>query len=133
LEEIFSFFADARNLESITPPWLKFSILTSGEIKMEKGTLIDYRLRVHGIPVRWQSEITLWDPPNGFVDEQRRGPYKFWVHEHRFQVRDGGTVVGDFVKYAVPGGKLIHKLFIERDVNKIFHYREKRLRELFTA
>lgn len=128
---VFSFFADARNLEILTPPWLQFRILTPGAIIMAKGTRIDYRLRVHGIPIRWQSEITRWEPPGVFVDEQCRGPYKLWIHEHRFQESGKGTVIGDSVKYAVPGGKLVHKLVIERDVNKIFNYRAEKLRELF--
>lgn len=82
IEEIFAFFCDAQNLESITPPWLKFEVLTPAPIELGEGALIDYRLRVRGIPLRWQSKITHWDPPHSFVDEQLRGPYRLWIHTH---------------------------------------------------
>src|SRR5579871_5848818 len=82
LEEVFPFFADAGNLPILTPPWLHFHILTTRPIEMRRGALIDYRLRIHGLPIRWQSEIVEWDPPHRFVDEQRRGPYRLWHHEH---------------------------------------------------
>ncbi len=131
VEEVFAFFSEARNLEILTPPWLSFTVLTRGEIKMEPGTLVDYKLRVHGMPLRWQSEITAWEPPHRFVDEQRRGPYRQWRHEHRFIEIKGGTLATDDVTYAVPGGFLIHKLFVARDVEKIFQYRAEKLRELF--
>jgi ligand-binding SRPBCC domain-containing protein len=131
LEEIFAFFADARNLQKITPPWLDFRILTPGEIVMREGALIDYRLKVRGVPLRWRSEITVWDPPRRFVDRQLRGPYRSWIHEHRFEEKKGGTLVTDDVRYSVYGGELIRKLFVARDVQKIFAYRTKILRELF--
>lgn len=130
LEEVFAFFAEARNLESITPPWLKFEIRTPGPIEMREGAVIDYRIRVHGIPMRWRSEITVWEPPHRFVDEQRKGPYRTWIHEHSFEERDGGTLVGDHVRYAAPGGRLIEKLVVERDLRRIFDHRLKRLEEL---
>src|SRR3954468_23005074 len=93
--EVFMFFAEPGNLETLTPPWLRFHILTPQPILMRAGARIDYRLRVHGLPVRWQSEITAWEPPVRFVDEQRRGPYRVWVHEHTFEEGDGGTEVRD--------------------------------------
>jgi ligand-binding SRPBCC domain-containing protein len=130
-EEVFSFFADTRNLQTITPPWLHFEITTPGEIKMKPGVRIEYRLRLHGFPLAWVSEITAWEPPHRFVDEQRKGPYLQWVHEHRFLERNGQTLVVDSVRYAVPGGALMHKLFVERDVGKIFDYRSRKLMELF--
>jgi len=133
LEEVFSFFSDARNLERITPPWVRFQILTSGEIPMRLGALIDYRIRVHGVPLRWQSEITLWEPGRRFVDEQRRGPYRLWIHEHRFSAKDGGTLVEDRVEYAVPGGALVNRLFVANDVAKIFEYRKRKLEEIFPS
>jgi ligand-binding SRPBCC domain-containing protein len=129
-EKVFSFFADARNLQAITPPWLDFRIANPGPIEMKVGACIDYRLRVHGIPMRWQSEITAWEPPVRFVDEQRRGPYRSWIHEHTFEEKDGGTLVKDHVRYAVPGGKLINRLFVSRDVRRIFAYRCERLARL---
>ncbi|MGB9275140.1 MAG: SRPBCC family protein [Terrimicrobiaceae bacterium] len=90
LGEVFSFFADAGNLELLTPPQLNFHILTPCPLEMRVGLLIEYRLRVRGIPLRWQSEITAWEPPHRFVDEERRGPYRLWQHEHLFEERDGG-------------------------------------------
>lgn len=131
LEEVFAFFADARNLGILTPPWLDFQIVTPGEIEMSPGTLIDYRLRIHGIHIFWQSEITAWEPPVRFVDEQRRGPYLMWVHEHRFASQDGGTLATDHVRYAVFGGAIVNRLFVLRDVGRIFEFRAAKLRELF--
>ena len=130
-ERVFDFFSRAENLELLTPPWLSFNILTPAPIRMGEGALIDYRLRLHGIPITWRSEITVWEPPYRFVDEQRRGPYRLWVHTHRFTEVDGGTQVEDLVKYAVVGGSLINKLFVAPDIKRIFDYRQTRLRELF--
>ncbi len=95
------------------------------------GTLIDYRLRLHGIPIRWQSEISVWEPPLRFVDRQTRGPYRLWIHEHRFVEQEGGTLVIDHVNYRVPGGSLINRLFIVPDLRKIFGFRMQKLQELF--
>jgi ligand-binding SRPBCC domain-containing protein len=130
---VFSFFADARNLEAVTPPWLRFAVLTPEPIVMRAGARIDYRLRVHGLPFRWQSEITVWKPPFRFVDEQRRGPYRRWSHMHTFEEQDGGTLCRDVVEYAVPGGRFIHWLIVRRDVERIFAYRQEFLRNLFRA
>lgn len=129
--EIFAFFADAGNLDALTPPWLHFRIDTPLPLDMRAGALLDYRLRVHGLPIRWRSEITAWDPPRRFVDEQIRGPYRLWVHEHTFE-EDGPetTLVGDHVRYAVPFGALAN-LLVARDVQAIFRYREEKLREIF--
>ncbi len=131
LEEVFGFFTDARNLQVLTTEWLSFSILTPTPILMRPGTIIDYRLRLHGFPIRWQSEITAWEPPHRFVDEQRRGPYKLWVHEHRFAAQDNGTLVTDCVRYAVLGGRLVEWLFVRRDVERIFQFRREKLLALF--
>ncbi len=133
LREVFPFFADAGNLEVLTPPWLRFEVLSSEPIKMSVGTRIDYRLRLRGIPIRWQSEITKWDPPSVFVDEQRKGPYRLWHHEHRFEEREGGTLAEDHVKYAVPGGRLADRLFVRADLRRIFQFRRRKLTELFGA
>lgn len=132
LETVFPFFADASNLEKITPPWLRFEILTPLPIDMRSGTLIEYRLRFHGIPMRWQSEITAWDPPFRFVDEQRYGPYKTWIHEHTFSMRGDGSEIRDYVKYVPPGGRLTNSLFVRRDVRRIFMYRQKKLLDLLS-
>ncbi len=131
LEIVFPFFADAGNLETLTPPWLRFEILTPLPIHMSAGALIEYRLRLHGLPLRWQSEITAWEPPHRFVDEQRRGPYRQWIHEHTFIERDGGSEVRDFVRYSVLGGRLADFLFVQHDVRRIFEYRAWKLRALF--
>jgi ligand-binding SRPBCC domain-containing protein len=129
--EVFPFFSEARNLELLTPPWLRFEVLTPQPITMRIGTLIDYRLRVRGIPMRWRSEIAAWDPPHRFVDRQLRGPYRLWDHEHGFAERDGGTEAADHVRYAVWGGTLVDRLVVRRDVAAIFGFREQRLREIF--
>jgi ligand-binding SRPBCC domain-containing protein len=129
--EIFLFFAEARNLERITPAWLNFEVLTPAPIMMRPGALIDYRIRVHGIPVRWRTEIAEWDPPHRFVDVQLRGPYKLWHHTHAFEDRDSGTLCVDEVRYRPRGGALIHWLFVRRDVERIFAYRQQVLADTF--
>jgi len=131
LAEIFAFFGEAHNLETLTPPWLNFEVLTPDPIKMKAGTLIDYRIRVHGVPIRWRTEIVEWDPPHRFVDVQLRGPYRLWHHTHTFEERDGGTLCRDEVRYHPIGGALMNWLFVRRDVETIFAYREKRMLELF--
>lgn len=134
-EEIFPFFADAYNLESITPPILNFSVLTPKPIEMHAGTLIDYRLKLRGIPIRWRTRIAAWEPPYRFIDEQLKGPYRLWHHEHLFKPENGGTRCIDHVTYAVPGGpgleRLAEKVFVRRDVHAIFKYRERKMLELF--
>jgi len=129
--EVFAFFADARNLETITPPWLQFNVLTPSPIVMRPGALIDYQLRVHGFPLRWRTEITEWQPPYRFVDQQIRGPYRLWHHTHSFMERDGGTLCRDEVIYRPRGGWLIDWLFVRRDVAQIFAYRTKQLQRIF--
>ena len=128
---VFSFFADARNLEALTPPWLKFEVLTPAPIEMRPGALIDYRIRVHGLPIRWRTEITAWNPPHRFVDVQLSGPYTLWHHTHTFEERDGGTLCRDDVRYRPRGGALMNWLFVDRDVKKIFDFRQERLRAFF--
>jgi ligand-binding SRPBCC domain-containing protein len=130
IETVFAFFADAMNLEAITPPFLRFAVLTPAPIAMRPGRLIDYRLRLHGLPLRWQSEITAWEPPYRFVDEQRRGPYRRWAHEHRFEPCAEGTRVIDRIRYEVPGGDWIHDRLVGPDLCRIFEYRADRLRIL---
>lgn len=132
-ETVFPFFADARNLEVITPPWLNFKIVTPGEIPMRVGALIDYQIRIHGFPVRWRTRIADWNPPVSFVDEQLRGPYRLWHHTHTFADKDSGTLCHDRVEYAVPGGALVNKFFVRADVEKIFAYRAVALKKHFGA
>jgi ligand-binding SRPBCC domain-containing protein len=132
LEVVFPFFADAGNLEALTPPWLRFEILTPLPMVMRVGAIIKYRLSLHGIPLRWQSEITVWEPPLRFVDEQRRGPYRRWIHEHAFTQCGNGCEMRDFVRYSVPGGWLANLLFVRRDVRRIFEYRFRKLSDSFS-
>src|SRR4051812_40287444 len=128
--EVFGFFSDAANLEALTPPWLNFHILTPPPITMRAGLRIDYRIRIHGIPIRWQSTITVWDPPHVFVDEQVRGPYRQWVHRHTFVAERGGTTIGDEVDFEVPF-QLIAGRLVRRDVERIFAYRREMLMARF--
>ena len=130
-EDIFDFFASAENLERLTPPWLNFKIISSLPIAMNAGTVIEYKIKLHRIPIRWESEITLWDPPHRFCDVQRKGPYKKWVHEHIFETSDVGTLVRDKVNYEVIGGNLINELFVKKDLAKIFNYRQATLLSIF--
>jgi len=130
-DEVFPFFGDARNLEVLTPPWLKFEVLTPSPVVMRPGTLIDYRIKIHGLPIHWQTEIIAWDPPHRFVDVQLRGPYTLWHHTHTFAELDGGTLCRDEVRYRPLGGALTNRLFVARDVRRIFQYRQQRLAELF--
>ncbi len=132
-DEVFPFFADARNLSEITPPWVQFQVLTPAPIVMQPGALIDYRIRVHGLPIRWRTEITEWGPPHRFVDVQLRGPYTLWHHTHMFEEQDGGTLCIDKVNYRPRGGAIINRLFVRKDVQRIFAYRRNRLLELFPA
>lgn len=131
-DEVFSFFADAHNLQTITPPWVRFEVLTPKPVQMKPGALIDYRIRVHGLPIRWRTEITEWEPPHRFVDVQIRGPYTLWHHTHTFEERDHGTLCRDHVRYRPRGGWLMNWLFVRRDVARIFAYRQRRLRELLS-
>ena len=132
-QQVFEFFSDAFQLETLTPEWLHFSILTPPPIRMAAGTVIDYWLRVHGIPIRWQSCITRWEPPLQFVDQQMRGPYRLWHHQHVFEAVDGGTLCRDVVDYSVYGGSTINALFVRRDLLRIFEFRQSKLKELFSC
>lgn len=126
-EEAFEFYADARNLEAVTPPWLAFRVVTPGQIEMRAGTLIDYRLRLHGAPIRWRTRIEVWEPPLRFVDVQLSGPYTLWEHTHSFvAVGERAVEIGDQVRYALPlgaFGELAHALFVRRDLERIFDFR----------
>jgi ligand-binding SRPBCC domain-containing protein len=128
LGAVFAFFAEARNLERITPPWLSFEVLRTEPAQLQVGTLIDYRLRVHRVPLRWTSRIEEWEPGCGFVDRQLRGPYALWHHRHRFESQGSGTLVRDEVDYALPLGRLgdlAHPLFVRRDLERIFAFRQE--------
>lgn len=130
LDEVFDFFANAHNLQALTPPFLRFEILTPDPIILRQGTVIDYRLRLRGIPVRWRSEISAWEPPHRFVDTQLRGPYRWWIHEHRLELAGRGTLMTDRVEYGVLGGDIINRLLVAPDLRRIFAYRAQRVAEL---
>lgn len=136
LPEVFDFFSRAENLQRLTPPWMHFRILTPQPMAMKPGALIDYALRVHGLPVRWRTKIETWSPPFSFVDTQLKGPYRLWHHTHRFTEWNGGTMIDDVVHYALPFGllgQLAHWLQVSRDLAQIFQYRAKVVRELFPS
>jgi ligand-binding SRPBCC domain-containing protein len=132
LAETFAFFSDPQNLEPLTPAWLNFGILEAPET-LGEGALLRYRLRLFGLPIRWRTEIARWDPPRSFTDVQVRGPYRVWVHTHRFTAVRGGTEVYDHVRYRVPFGALgraSNRLFVRRWLNEIFDYRAARLADV---
>ncbi len=133
LAEVFPFFADALNLEALTPPLLRFHVATPSPIEIRQGTLIDYRLKLRGIPLRWRSEIRVWEPPRRFVDFQVRGPYLLWHHEHLFDEVDGGTLVRDRVHYRVLGGALVERFLVRPDLRRIFAFRQEYLARLFST
>lgn len=132
IDEVFAFFADAANLQRITPPELDFRILTPLPIEMQPGTLIEYRLSLFGFPFGWLTEIARWDPPHRFVDRQLRGPYRHWVHTHEFTPVEGGTRMRDHVAYLLPLPPLgLTALpLVRRELQRIFDYRERSFREL---
>lgn len=134
IEEVFEFFSDAANLELITPPELKFRIITPLPVRMDKGTLIDYRISLNGVPFKWKTEITDWEPPFRFVDTQLKGPYRVWIHEHTFTPSGNSTIVRDVVNYLPPGRVLepaITSLFIRRKLEHIFDYRQEKIISIF--
>jgi len=135
VEELFAFFSNEKNLELLTPPWLHFHVIGKSTPQLQKGTLIDYRLKVRGIPIRWQSRIEEWRPNERFVDTQIRGPYNYWHHTHLFLPERGGTLCIDRVRYRVPGGALGRWFvlpFVRRDVETIFAFRRNTILSHFS-
>ena len=132
LDEVFAYFSDAKNLEELTPPFLNFKIITPTPIEMKEGAIIDYKIIVRFLPIYWRTLINVWNPPHLFVDEQIKGPYRYWIHQHSFEAQGEKTLVRDYVRYQVFGGKIVHKLFVEPDLVKIFSYRQEKLLEKFS-
>ena len=134
IEEVFDFFADAVNLEKITPPQLNFHIITPQPIDIKKGTLIEYQLKLRGVPIKWKTEITQWNPPFDFVDSALKSPYKQWIHLHTFEENaNGETIMRDKVRYRLPFeplGDLAH-WYVKIELKKIFDYRYKIVEEYF--
>ena len=132
IDKVFAFFADAENLERITPAELGFQILTPTPFEIRQGTLIDYKLTLHGFPMKWRTKITRWEPPHLFEDTQLSGPYKQWIHQHRFtEIGPGKTLMEDEVRYRLPFEPLgdIANFLISRQVANIFEHRNKAVAE----
>ena len=130
IDEAFAFFANAENLERITPPELAFRILTPTPVIIREGTIIDYRLRLFGVPFHWRTRIVEWQPQQHFIDEQILGPYTSWRHRHTFAECETGTEMTDRVEYAVPGGALVQRWLVGRDVERIFAFRRAALKDV---
>lgn len=133
IDETFAFFAAARNLEAITPGWLRFRILEAPD-ELRQGSLLEYRLRLFGWPIRWRTEISRWSPPRSFTDRQIAGPYPLWEHRHTLEEVAGGTIVRDRVRYRVPGGPLapLVQPVVRIWLDAIFDYRRDALARLLT-
>lgn len=135
IEKVFSFFEKAENLEKITPKNLNFNIMTPTPIKMEEGALIDYKIKISGIPMKWRTLIDLYRPPFEFRDIQQKGPYKKWEHHHKFSTVDNGTLMEDTVNYELPLGILgdfVHFIKVKKQINEIFDYRNRVILDLIT-
>lgn len=132
LAEVFAFFADAANLERLTPPWLRFAIRTRMPVVMRAGLDIDYRISLYGIAFPWRSRIDSWEPGVRFVDRQTIGPYLWWRHEHLFERAGRGTRVIDDVDYR-PRASWISAPFVSRDLERIFNYRQEALQQIFSG
>ena len=134
IEQVFDFFADAGNLELITPPELNFKITTTQPINIKQGTLIDYQLNLRGLPIKWQTIISEWNPPHVFVDEALKSPYKQWVHRHTLtRIEENKTLIEDEVRYRLPFepfGDLAH-WYVKKELKYIFNYRHKVIEEIF--
>jgi ligand-binding SRPBCC domain-containing protein len=133
-EEVFGFFADAHNLEAITPPFLGFEVVTPKPIDMHEGTLIEYRLKLHGLRLRWRTRIDVWEPGVRFVDRQLKGPYRLWHHTHTFEPDGGDTLMRDVVRYALPLGPLgevARVALVRRDLDRIFDFRHAEIARRF--
>jgi ligand-binding SRPBCC domain-containing protein len=136
IDQVFDFFSKAENLEKITPPFLKFKIMTKKPINLKQGTIIDYKLNLRKVPFKWKTKITAWDPPYKFEDTQVKGPYKQWIHTHTFKQTEIGTMIKDRIEYRSPGWifePIINKLFVRPDIEKIFKYRREQFQRYFNS
>ena len=137
ISEVFDFFSKPENLSTITPPKMNFHILTPSPINMKKSALIDYTINIMFIPIRWRTLITKYAPPYSFIDQQIKGPYSRWHHTHTFtKINENETLIKDTVLYSVPLGfigRIVHWIYIERDLKKIFSYRKKKINEIFSV
>lgn len=136
LRQVFPVFEDARNLARITPAWMSFEVKTPGRIEMRKGVEIDYTIRWLGLPMKWRTLITGYQPPHMFSDEQLKGPYVLWRHRHTFVETPEGTLVADQVEYALPMGvlgRIAHAVMVKRQLLEIFRYRQSKMPELLGA
>jgi ligand-binding SRPBCC domain-containing protein len=133
VEQAFAFYGDSHNLEPLTPPWLHFEVTTPGPLTLQAGTRLDYTLKLHRVPVHWTTLIETWEAPSRFVDSQAKGPYSLWEHTHLFEPDgEGSTIIHDRVRYALPLGPLgaiAHRLFVRRDLERIFDYRRDAVAE----
>jgi ligand-binding SRPBCC domain-containing protein len=133
IDQAFDFYSDTANLEPLTPPLLHFEVIAPRPATMQAGTRLDYKFKLHRVPVRWQTLIEIWEPPVRFVDIQARGPYSLWEHTHVFEATgEGATIIHDHVRYAIPLGPLgaiAHRLFVRRDLERIFNYRRDAVAE----
>ena len=133
-DQVFDFFADAHNLEAITPPFLGFHVVTPKPIAMDAGTLIEYRLRLHGLRLRWLTRIEVWEPGVRFVDRQLKGPYRLWHHTHSFEADGEDTLMRDVVRYSLPLGplgELARLALVRRDLDRIFGFRRAEIARRF--
>ncbi|MDZ7637726.1 MAG: SRPBCC family protein [Bryobacterales bacterium] len=134
LADVFAIYENPSNLGRITPPWLNFRIATKEKITMREGARIDYVIRWMGVPMRWRTVISTYDPPYSFVDEQERGPYSLWRHTHTFEETEEGVLVGDEVRYRLPLGaigQVAHGSLVAAQLRAIFRYRQKAVAQMF--
>ena len=135
VDEVFPFFSDVNNLEKITPPWLNFKIVNNSSQKISMGSIFNFKLKVHGIPIQWKTEIVEWEENRKFVDVQRIGPYLKWHHSHFFESLNGETRMIDQIAYQIPGGIIGKKLFlkwVKKDLESIFLFRRQKITEYFS-
>ncbi|MBI2806949.1 MAG: SRPBCC family protein [Planctomycetes bacterium] len=132
IEPVFAFFGDVANLSKISPPSVRIQTITPLPIEMRVGTIVEHRMSIRWFPIRWRSEITVWEPPVRFVDEQRSGPYRFWKHRHEFEVAEGGTWVRDHIEYRTHGWlfePIVNRIFVAPELRRLFAHRQKAIRD----